>query len=214
MKIFLKILLLTIPFFSFGQIKLSIHPGFEIIGKDTVNRTIDQQKQGTWVYYIEGLQHISCFTSNSYYGKTIDYIKSKGTYSNGNKVGTWNLFYKSKELKQQYVYNNAGQKDGTSIEYFLNGKVKSKQVWEKDILIAQTVFFENGHKKIESKSVGGQIRSFVIYYTSGNPKFQGELFPSMKIKKLIKLETNGTTHKLEHKQFGSLMVEEGLLVYL
>ncbi len=205
---------LFIPLISFGQIKLSVYPDFEILGKDTINRIIDHQKQGEWVYYLEGLEHISCFISNFYHGKTADHIKSKGNYLNGNKVGLWEMFFKNKDLKQTVFYNREGEKDGTSIEYFPNGKIKSEQVWKKDNLISQIVFFENGHKKFESEYSEGQINFFIVYYNSGKPKFQGELFPSMKIKELMKSDENGKTTRIKAKRFGNLMVEEGLLGYL
>ncbi len=215
MKSILKVIFLLAPLISFGQMRLSVYPNFEILGKDTINRNIDNQKQGKWIYYKKGIESFSCFTpSTAYHSKTVDHIISKGNYLNGHKVGIWNIFYRNRKIKQTDHYNKVGQRDGISIKYFPSGKIRSKQHWTNDTLVSQLVFFENGHKNFESILKKGKIFSFDIFYKSGKIKFSGIMRTDWKIKELSKFEESGAVKKIQFKQFSRLMMEEDLLLYL
>jgi antitoxin component YwqK of YwqJK toxin-antitoxin module len=57
-------------------------------------------------------------------------IECKGKYHRGNKFGTWSYYNNSGALIKQENYSDEGYLSGNYLEYFTNGKLKTKGVYK------------------------------------------------------------------------------------
>lgn len=215
MKTSLIVILLSMPIFCLGQQEVCVYKNFEVLGKDTINVRLNDLKEGAWVYYVIAYESKACFTTaQCYHKKAIRFIKSKGEYVKGEKVGTWTEFYETGEIKRKLSYADGGRRNGVSMEFFKNGTVKSKQAWKEGEIESQIGFFENGNKRFEAKFENQSLAFFKIFYPSGKIKYLGETVAGWKIENLSYYRENGVKHKTRSKKYGALLAEEGLISYL
>lgn len=215
MNVILKFTFLFLPIIGLGQQTICVYNNWELLGNDTVNLTINNLKQGLWINYETLFESIECYTPKQCtHQKIIKFIHSKGEYINGKKVGEWNHYYETGELKRKVVYSENEEKIGTSFEYFKNGRVKSEQNWINNMIESQKVFYENGLKKYESKFQNQKLVSFKIFYESGEIKYKGLNVNNWEIGEIILYEKSGEKKLAKPKKLGVLLSDEGLIEYL
>lgn len=95
-------------------------------------------------------------------------IKSKGKKNkNGQKIGTWNLWYENGQLKEDATYID-GNLTGKKIEFHINGQTKSESFYQNDQLHGSlTTFFDNGNKKREDQYKNGKFIQGKCYDING-----------------------------------------------
>ena len=215
MKEVIKFILFIFPIFGFGQQTVCVYNDFKVMGNDTINRTENNVKEGIWVNYETAYNSIACFTSTScYHQEAIRFIKSRGEYKKGTKIGEWRFYYPSGELKRIDFYSEQGEKDGTSKEYYENGNVRSEHIWQNNELEFQFVYFDNGETKYEAKFNVNTIESFKIFYNTGELKFSGGNVVDWKIENLTFYTKNGEEIQTRIEGLGELLSNEGLVEYL
>lgn len=185
MKEVITIILSIIPILAFSQKTVWIYNDYKVLGNDTINRTVNNVKEGNWLNYEVTFNSIACFTStNCYHQEAIRFIYSQGEFSKGIKIGEWSFYYPSGELNRKEFYSEEGEKVGNFTAYYRNGNVKCKHSWQNNELETQIVYFENGATKYEAKFEGKTIETFKIYYITGELKYLGSNIRDWKIENL------------------------------
>lgn len=234
MKGIIKIMLLTFPLLGFGQMNIKVKHNYVLLGKDTINRKVDNLKEGNWIYYKSGTSSYTRFHDGScVYQKTMGNITSKGNYRNSKRVGKWEYYYYNGALKRTENYTIDGIKHLLSFEYLMNGKIKSESKWNNGKLEEQTVYFQNGkvksqsfwdntilekqkafypnsQLKFNSNSFKGGQKKFEIFHESGIVKYKGTVTKDWEIKKLEAFDDEGNKIIIRKITFGELLVNEGL----
>ena len=180
---------------------------------DTINRVIDNKKQGPWIYYD---QTIKCNDCDECFGGTaiISYkIVSKGQYQNDKRVGNWHFYYDDLSTKRFVKYQD-GQLDSIETSYDLSSKVISKTNWkhgEKDSLI---VYYDGGIIKYRSYYDRNKLAHFWIYYPNGNLKYEACQISGLKAGKLYYYDENGNKLNPRDNDIIIIASNEDLIKYI
>ncbi|NJK96253.1 MAG: hypothetical protein HC905_16260 [Bacteroidales bacterium] len=143
---------------------------------------VNDKKEGISYYYFED-------------GSVKEIINYKNGKRNGagkefNREGnviTLYEFYNDYMIERQYVnrYNNGGQKQGTWIDLYDDGKIKSEKYYKNDTItgyakefnergnVVVSLLYENGNLKQPDKSIEFSLDERIEYYENGNPKRKG-----------------------------------------
>ena len=135
--------------------------GTTINPSDTINKKdANSKKQGIWI------------RTDKKTGKKIN----EGKYINNKKVGIWNKYYSSGNLKSNITYIS-GQPDGYAKIYYDNGKLEEEGIWKGDKWVGEyKYYYANGNpcyawKYNEKGERSGQQKYF---HENGKVKIEGK----------------------------------------
>lgn len=102
-------------------------------------------------------------------------LKKKGEKICDTKVGKWEYFYYSGELKKIREYNDNGILDGQQKTFYENGNTKEVFYYKNGLLQGDNSFwYDNGNKKAEYVYDNGKKHGTNrLWYKNGNLKFVG-----------------------------------------
>jgi protein TonB len=137
-------------------------------------------------YFLHGQNTTNKFNPNDFIVENYEngQIKSKGKKNkNGQKIGTWNLWYENGQLKEDATYNE-GNLTGKKLEFYINGQIKSESFYQNGQLHGSlATFFDNGNKKRKDQYQNGKFIQGECYDINGlilehfdyqiNPEFPG-----------------------------------------
>lgn len=175
------ILLLIVPFISFGQMKNY---------KDDLGR-----KQGVHIGYSGSLMFErtylndtlnGCFREYSSDGRTL----TIGYYKYGLKDSIWLEFYSENTVKKKEVFKN-GKKQGDFIDYYENGSISYLATFDNDTIVGDVInYFPNGNIKSKGNRENGIWND---YYENGNLRTQQTFSNGKLLGQMICLSNSGDT---------------------
>lgn len=212
----LTVLMLLITTVCSGQEVVCVFNDFEVLGNDTINRTVGSEKEGKWIYYETSVQSIADFTTEKcYHQKKIRHIRSEGVYKNGKKIGQWHFYGERGDEWKSQQYNDFGEKDGLAMEFFEDRKsLKSIHLYEKGSLAQITVFYKNGNIRFQCWLEKSTIEIFNVYYETGELKYEGVRIHNMEIIDLKYVDKSGDALKTRMTRLDDILRSEGLSEYL
>ena len=205
MKTSICIFFLFLSSWGWGQTMI-IFRDFQIIeGGDTINRLIDNKREGNWITYPKP-NYFACHGPTRY---TIPYMTSIGDYHQDKKTGLWVYYDKEGHVVEVITYLQ-GLKQGASLSFFANGNVKSKRIWKNGILIEQFAYHKKGVRHFHSVHNGDTIEKFELYYKNGSIKYQGYHVQNWLIQSLEKFDLAGNSNISLHHEYAPLLLKNDL----
>ena len=110
----------------------------------------------------------------SWYAKGLKQVE--GFLENGQRAGTWKLYFESGKIKKQTSYSH-NVEDGEETLWFENGNIEKKGTYAEGKLNGKyTWYYENGQKQQEGYFIAGREDStWSEWYETGKQKMIGHL---------------------------------------
>ncbi len=126
---------------------------------------IDNKRTGKWVFYYNNnnIKQVLNYKNNRPNGHAVFYYengnkKEEGTWMNNKWVGSYTYYYESGRIKNDWSYNQNGQRTGIQKYYYENGQLMIEGEWlngnESGTI---TEYYEDGFVKTERNFNNGSI---------------------------------------------------------
>jgi antitoxin component YwqK of YwqJK toxin-antitoxin module len=114
---------------------------FELVGKDTINRTdAEGKKQGKWIVFGKSKLGM-CYQP--------DQKVEEGKYQDNRKTGNWMEYHCNGNLKSKIMFVN-GRADGYCQIFHENGKISEEGIWKNMRWVGKyKLFYDNGQVQHE-----------------------------------------------------------------
>ncbi|MAS51856.1 MAG: hypothetical protein CMD20_01500 [Flavobacteriales bacterium] len=96
----------------------------------------DDKKTGKWTYYYNNnkVKQILTYSNNHPDGYAIFYYKNgnkkeEGTWKNNKWIGTYTYYYENGKVRNDWSYNESGQRTGVQKYYYDNGQLMVEGEW-------------------------------------------------------------------------------------
>ncbi len=96
----------------------------------------DDKKTGKWVYYYSNnkIKQVLTFANNRPDGPAVFYYKNgnkkeEGTWKNNKWVGSYTYYYENGKIRNDWNYNQSGQRTGVQKYFFDNGQLMVEGEW-------------------------------------------------------------------------------------
>lgn len=212
MKTILTLLLFFTSLGLYAQLpSVCVYDGFEVLGNDTINRVIDDKKEGKWLHYVSGGSAISCFGEGNYCSRKhfITYRISEGIYKNNKRIGLWKWYVSPESFERIAFYDNNGMLHNEDTKYFHDKTRHSIAFWRHGFLLKRETFYQDGTLNfIETNDTSG-TRIFKVFYPEGTLKLLGTL-ENQEIKTLKAFGKNGKEVPFKKYAYQILLIDFGL----
>ena len=133
----------------------------------------DDKKTGKWTFYYSNdkVKQILTYSNNRPNGHAVFYYKNgnkreEGTWKNNKWIGNYTYYYENGKIRNDWSYNQSGQRTGVQKYYYDNGQLMVEGEWlngkESGII---TEYYLDGSVKSERVFEGGNLDvSKVIKY--------------------------------------------------
>ncbi len=151
MKRMLVLLILTVPFFGFGQndTLINYHDNGQL---RSIGVFKDGENEGLWKFFDKDgfLEQSINYKNGKYHGLWTNYRRNKknilevdeSIYINGKREGVWKYYVANILIKEGYLKNEMRQRIWKY--YHENGKLKKETKWKDDKEIYSRYWNENG----------------------------------------------------------------------
>ncbi len=177
-----------------GTLRYSINNENDVISGDLVEY-FDNGKKYQTATFTEGNRE---GFSKTFYNNKDNTLETEGSYIRNKPVGVWKYYHPNGKLKKQQTYNNNGELEGESTEYFENGKTETVEyysnnkingtskmysddgvLWQEYVhkkgkLMEYRAYRKNGEKICDNK-INGKNFSVVLYHPNGIKRREGKV---------------------------------------
>ena len=213
------ILLLFLPFISFGQLNQTDANGLKqgLWQKKQDNGRLiyeghfkDGKPVGEWKRYHPGgqLKALIVYKGDTAFTQIFDVWHKKlteGNYINQKKEGVWKIFKDNYVISdEEYVY---GLKNGIAHQYYDTGEVMEESHWKNGKQDGDyQVFYKNGQPYLQCKMQYGLRHGlFLVFYENGKPEREAEYINNLRHGEWKYYDTDG-------KYLYSLFYNEGKIL--
>tara|TARA_B100000674_G_scaffold56903_1_gene39600 strand:- start:11313 stop:12263 length:951 start_codon:yes stop_codon:yes gene_type:complete len=125
----------------------------------------DDKKTGKWIFYYNNnkVKQILTYADNRPNGHAVFYYKNgnkkeEGTWKNNKWVGNYTYYYENGEVRNDWKYNQSGQRTGVQKYYYENGQLMIEGEWLNGKEAGTIVeYYEDGSVKSERTFQNGTL---------------------------------------------------------
>lgn len=194
-------------------------PGYrpeQIVEEGTFN---DSKKNGKWKFYFntEKLKQVLTYNNNLPNGHAVFYypngnIREEGVWQNNRWTGEYKYYYENGNLKNNWTYNQQGNREGVQKYYHENGNLAIEGTWQngkEDGVIKE--YYEDGSVRSERVFNNGNIN--LAQTTNFKPKEKVVQNIELAPQALIKVpETEEAQKPFDGNGFYELKNKEGKII--